>query len=133
MKYVLYTSVFDEFKYDPSIVCDIVLKARKENQKHNITGVLLFDGHVFTQYVEGENKDVDRLMENILFDERHKRVFIITVGETQQRLYETWELGYIDLSSLHDESKNVISRDDLNIKAFHKLIDRFVSGGIKLS
>jgi hypothetical protein len=129
MKYVLYTSVLDESKYDSSIVSDIVIKARKDNQKHNITGVLLFDGHVFTQYIEGDNKDVDSLIENILFDKRHKNVFIIAVGETKQRLYETWKLGYIDLSSQEHESKNVISKNDLNIKAFHMLIDRFVCGG----
>jgi hypothetical protein len=133
MKYVLYTSVLDKSKYDCSIVNEIVSKARNENQKHNITGVLLFDGLLFTQYIEGDNKDVDKLIENILFDKRHKNVFIITVGENQQRLYDSWELGYIDLRSLGEDSKNVISQNDLNIHAFHKLIDRFVSGGMKAS
>lgn len=133
MKYVFYTSVLDDSKYDSSIVSDIVFKARKKNQKNRITGVLLFDGHLFTQYIEGDNKDVDSLIENILLDKRHKSVYIISVGETQQRLYETWELGYIDLSGPEPGSKNLICKDDLNIKAFHKLIDRFVIGGMKLS
>ncbi len=126
MKFVLYTSNLNEPEYDPSIVCDIVRYARKENIKHSITGVLIFDGQTFTQYVEGHDDDVDRLFENIMFDERHKNVFVITVGTTTKRLYHKWELGFIDLTIQSDDSKNIISKDDLNPEAFHRLIDRFV-------
>jgi hypothetical protein len=128
MKFVLYTSALDQSKYDPSIVSDIIRHARKQNVKHSITGVLLFDGSTFTQYIEGQADGVDRLMEKILLDERHNRVFIITVGATQTRLYDKWELGYIDLTSQTSNPKNIISKKDLNVKAFHKLIDRFVVG-----
>jgi hypothetical protein len=126
MKFVLYTSVLDQTKYDPSIVSDIIKHARNENVKHGITGVLLFDGDSFTQYIEGQPDGVDRLMEKIMLDERHNRVFIITVGATQSRLYDKWELGYIDLTNQVSDPKNIVSKNDLNVKAFHKLIDRFV-------
>lgn len=122
----MYTSDLNQSRYDASIVCDIVKNARKGNLKHNVTGVLIFDGHTFTQYIEGHENDVDRLIQNILSEERHKSVFVISEGTIENRLYEKWELGFIDLTSQPVNSDGVIAKSDLNPAAFHRLIDRFV-------
>jgi hypothetical protein len=78
MRFVLYTSVLDASKYDASVLPDILNTVRRENLNHQVTSLLLFDGHQFTQYLEGEDDAVDSLIGNILFDKRHKN------GDKQQ-------------------------------------------------
>lgn len=80
MKFVLYTSVLNQEHYDVLAVPEIVRTARVENSIHGITGVLLFDGLNFTQYFEGDEATVDRLLANILRDKRHKNIVLVLTG-----------------------------------------------------
>ena len=54
-----------------SCVADIVKTARDFNQLHAITGVLIFDGQRFAQYIEGEAQAIDFLIGQLARDPRH--------------------------------------------------------------
>ena len=49
----------------------------RNNQKANITGILLCSGGIFFQILEGKEKVVDPLYEKILKDDRHKDIFCL--------------------------------------------------------
>ena len=67
---VLYTS-----ELEPSVrvsaIAGIVRRARAWNSAHDITGVLVFDGGRFCQYLEGPADEVHALALRISADARH--------------------------------------------------------------
>jgi hypothetical protein len=67
---ILYTS---ELAPEVSVtaIADIVRRARLRNAAHGITGVLVFDGGRFCQYVEGPPSAVHELAQRIAHDGRH--------------------------------------------------------------
>jgi hypothetical protein len=124
MKFVLYTSVLNQEHYDVLAVPDIVRTARVENSIHGITGVLLFDGLNFTQYFEGDEATVDRLLANILRDKRHKNIVLVLTGHQESRLYHDWGMGYIDISDNAIDIGGCIAAADFSVDVFKQKISR---------
>ena len=56
----------------------ITFDSSRFNERHNITGILLFDGEYFFQVLEGEGEPVDFLFEHIKNDSRHENVVKVT-------------------------------------------------------
>ncbi|RYZ95237.1 MAG: BLUF domain-containing protein, partial [Moraxellaceae bacterium] len=56
----------------------ILNKARAYNAGNNIHGVLFYGNNYFFQCLEGDEKRVDRLYQQILKDSRHKNVVLLT-------------------------------------------------------
>jgi len=66
---ILYASTTtDQFK--PKDIEDILSKARQENSKLNITGMLCFSSNYFLQCIEGSRANVNELYHKILNDKR---------------------------------------------------------------
>ena len=78
------------------------------NERHNITGVLLFDGKYFFQVLEGESEYVDALFEHIKADSRHSNVMKVTEVVVHKRDFGA---GYAGLSLLADFSPDKIKLD----------------------
>ncbi|APD84736.1 hypothetical protein BM527_00755 [Alteromonas sp. Mex14] len=62
------------------------------NERHNITGILLFDGEYFFQVLEGESEDVNFLFEHIKKDNRHENVVKVTEIVVHKRDFGDWHL-----------------------------------------
>jgi hypothetical protein len=77
-----------------SSVADIAGKSRIANQRHGITGLLIFDGMRYCQQLEGPQKQVLSLLEKIRHDPRHINVEIIHHGELASRRFRSFSLGY---------------------------------------
>lgn len=125
MKFVLYTSTLNQDDHDVLDVPDIIRTARRQNEVHHITGVLLFDGLSFTQYIEGDDEAVDQLTQNILDDKRHKSIVIIATGQLQSRSFAEWQMGYIDISDQVDEAAHSVAHASLNINTFKSMVERY--------
>lgn len=123
MKFVLYTSVLNQEQYDALAVPGIIKTARTENSNHGITGVLLFDGLNFTQYFEGEEADVDRLLDNILRDKRHKNIVTVLSGKLDARLYDDWGMGYVDITNQDIDINHCIEASDFSVNTFKQKIN----------
>jgi hypothetical protein len=76
----IYTSKLADSAH-PSCVADIVKIARNFNSQHDITGVLIFDGAHFCQYLEGPQHAVLKLIAQIEKDARHTDFNIKYHGE----------------------------------------------------
>lgn len=71
----------------------------RNNEREGITGLLMTEGGVFLQIVEGPPDAVDRLYERILADDRHRDVVLIASEEGAERLFPGWTMRVIDLKS----------------------------------
>jgi hypothetical protein len=72
---------------------NILAACKRNNAGLDITGVLLYSGTHFLQYLEGDYKEISGLYEKIKKDDRHKNVVLITTGPIKERTFPTWEMG----------------------------------------
>ena len=84
--------------HDASCVGAIVRTARAFNASHGITGVLLFDGERFCQYIEGPSPALDALVDRICEDPRHQNVTPLLQGPlSAARRYPDWSMAFSDV------------------------------------
>ena len=91
---LIYTSVLSPAT-PISEVSSIIRSSRNKNFSYCITGVLLFDGQHFCQYIEGEASHVNALTENIRKDSRNVNFKVICSHPAQgMRKFSNWRAGY---------------------------------------
>ncbi|WP_313312951.1 BLUF domain-containing protein [Pulveribacter sp.] len=84
--------------HSASCVGAIIKAARAFNATHGITGVLLFDGERFCQYIEGEPTTLDMLVQRIRQDARHKDVVTLLHEPLYGgRRYPSWSMAFSDV------------------------------------
>lgn len=77
---------------------DLYLKARINNLKNNITGILIYLDRNFLQVLEGEKKIVDATFKKICTDARHKNIFNIIDTPIDQRIFEDYNFGFTTIN-----------------------------------
>lgn len=81
------------------ILEEITSISQKHNTAKGITGMLLGIENKYLQYLEGDEKEVRELMENIKKDPRHKMVTQWVQGFTKNRVFSEWSMGSWMLSN----------------------------------
>src|SRR5450755_914080 len=76
---------------------DIVKKARINNLKNGLSGLLLFRSQIFFQLLEGAKKDVFNIFPKIARDGRHENIEVLFEAEIEgaPRIFPSWEMGLI--------------------------------------
>ncbi|MBP8277168.1 MAG: BLUF domain-containing protein [Propionivibrio sp.] len=85
---------------DARCVAPILGTARSRNAIHHATGVLVFDGERFGQYVEGEASNIRVLLSNLLRDQRHANILILADLPIAKRAFERFRMGYTDMDDV---------------------------------
>lgn len=126
--------------YTKDDLLQILNKSHVNNERENITGILLYKDGSIMQVLEGEAADVQRRYEIISKDPRHKDVILIGEEEVTERQFGDWSMGFRDLAdpdlfslpgynqflnkplALQDFSKNM--------GAARELVQLFATGGL---
>ncbi|MBX3586179.1 MAG: BLUF domain-containing protein [Ramlibacter sp.] len=90
---VLYTSTLSATA-GISVVPAILTVARARNQRDGVTGVLVFDGQNFCQYIEGERASIRACMDRIFDDTRHTDIELSHDGAIADRHFKRFLTGY---------------------------------------
>ncbi len=80
----------------------IVRKARQRNVELGLTGLLVFDGERFVQYLEGPRESIDTMHASLAADPRHV-AFTPLLDEASphaQRQFVGWSMAYADVMDL---------------------------------
>ncbi len=107
--------------------------ARKNNERLELTGLLVFGNGGFLQVFEGPDDAVDFLYEKLCADPRHE-MLMQSHRFTRERSFPEWRMGYVRLgqerksrisgfSSFFDSDFDTISVTGLDPTACH-LLDR---------
>ncbi|WP_185964317.1 BLUF domain-containing protein [Aliikangiella marina] len=75
----------------------ILSVARSNNEKNDVTGVLLYHLGIFLQVLEGAESTIDKLFSTISADKRHKRVIVLSDELIESRDFDNWRMGYINV------------------------------------
>lgn len=71
----------------------IIEQAIPRNKELNITGVLLSDGHLFIQYLEGPKKSLQLVYELILQSASHTKIKVLVDQPIKKREFPKWFMG----------------------------------------
>ncbi|MEP1489809.1 MAG: BLUF domain-containing protein [Algibacter sp.] len=72
----------------------LYLKAKANNQVHNVTGILIYKNQNFLQVLEGEETIVDATFNRIKSDSRHKNIFKVINTSIDERIFEDYNFGF---------------------------------------
>ncbi|GLR46383.1 BLUF domain-containing protein [Sphingomonas astaxanthinifaciens] len=83
---------------------DIGQTARDLNGLDGITGLLLFNGTHFLQWIEGAPEAIDDLMERLRRDPRHSAVEIRETELADERLFPDWSMKLVRVRTHYQEA-----------------------------
>ena len=106
-------------------VSRIVGSSRRRNAGDGITGLLVFDGDRFCQYVEGPPAAVSALNDRLDRDARHVRMEVLLEGPfAGPRRFSDWRLGYVDAVDADEIGAMRGLSGDAAMAAFERLLPR---------
>ena len=104
---VIYASAATQKMYAHELA-KLLQDARKNNEALDISGMLLFHNGSFLQILEGEEDAVETLVAKIKQDPRHKSFNLLLREEIEERDFEDWSMGYVDVSGLADQIQGFV-------------------------
>lgn len=84
---------------------DILRNARANNQKLDITGMLLYKGGNFMQVLEGAEESVKKLYAAIEKDPRHKGMTMLSEEKITERQFSKWEMAFQNLDEIPTQNE----------------------------
>jgi hypothetical protein len=98
MYLLVYVSSASELFSDEALI-ELLKKARENNHKLDITGMLLYKDGNFMQLLEGPKDAVLGLVSKIKLDPRHHGFLALLQQEQAQREFSDWEMGFKKLDA----------------------------------
>lgn len=99
MHLIVYTSeVVAGMGHIDHVLADIVGKAKLNNPRLGITGLLFYHNGRFLQIIEGRKDALERLMAAIEKDPRHRNMERLVDESIYQRSFEQWNMDSLNLS-----------------------------------
>lgn len=77
---------------------NLINKAKSNNTKNNITGILVYKNSNFLQVLEGHPKTVDTVFDKIRIDQRHQNIFKVINTTIDERFFEEYNFGFTVVS-----------------------------------
>ncbi|MEJ7731288.1 MAG: BLUF domain-containing protein [Polyangiaceae bacterium] len=74
----------------------LLRKARDNNRKLGVSGLLIHDAGSFFQVLEGRESVVDALFARIGSDARHGRVRVLRREQVPNASFEAWSMGFVE-------------------------------------
>lgn len=90
MKQLVYRS--QPFGFDRAGLAGILLTARRNNKRDDVTGALLCRHDLYLQLVEGPAATIDALFARIAADDRHSDVQVLLSHSVDERMFPRWEM-----------------------------------------
>jgi len=103
----------------------------RNNQKNEVTGVLLYSQSQFLQCIEGDFRVLSSLYDKIKRDSRHKEAVMIALNPVRERSFPSWQMAgkSVDLDKV--DFKNQMSYQEQ--KEFEDVLAGKSSSSIRVS
>jgi len=79
---------------------ELLRQARATNEKHQLTGMLLYKNSHFMQVLEGDESSVMEIFEKIIEDRRHKNIDTLRAEYISHRSFPDWTMGFRNIDTL---------------------------------
>jgi hypothetical protein len=98
------------------------IKAKSNNKKINVTGILLYIDGDFLQILEGEKEIVENLFELIKIDKRHKSIIIVYNNTIEKSEFPNWSMAFS--STDYKEIQKLQGFENITRKNMSKIDDK---------
>lgn len=78
-------------------VARILSQSRRNNMHRNLVGVLYYGNGCFFQCLEGNSDDIDRLLESLRRDPRHRDLEILSREPIDHLSFMDWNMKYVSV------------------------------------
>mgnify|MGYP006268040757 FL=1 len=130
MKRIMYISTTTR-KLSAEEVEEIGRKSTVNNAKVGVTGVLLSAHEFFFQIIEGEPENVDRVLNRIRGDVRHRDILILKAEHNvKERYFAKWSMRTVRLDGTGDLLLEAIRIMLENITESHRIIERYTQPAV---
>jgi hypothetical protein len=82
--------------FEPAQMTALLSQSRENNERHGLTGMLLFKHGRFMQVLEGADEDVRERYAVIAADSRHTDIKTLLDESIEQRRFPQWSMGLPD-------------------------------------
>jgi hypothetical protein len=109
----------------------IIKSARRWNPAHGITGLLVFGGGIFFQWLEGPRDSVMGLMRILNADTRHESIVPLTeTEEVRERMFPDWDMELVTPDDIRDVLADALGEatDPKHSAALTLLLEQLDSG-----
>ena len=72
---------------------DLLHRAKNNNDRNGITGILIHDRRRYYQYLEGEEAQVEATFARISLDKRHQAIIRLKSGTINRRQFPEWAMA----------------------------------------
>lgn len=94
---------------DETDIDTLVTQARKNNERLEITGLLLFNGLNFLQTLEGPRDALEHVFAAIAGDPRHHGVVRVQADDATERAFADWAMAYSPVGRAGSDAKGFAS------------------------
>jgi len=117
---------------DAQEVCRIREQSRANNLRDGITGLLVFDGQAFCQFVEGGEPLMAALLTRLERDPRHRNMRVLRFGRMAgARRFPAWRLGYAYCADPSAIAQMRTTFDVAAVAAFEGWATQLTRGGVE--
>jgi hypothetical protein len=116
---------------DDADVARIIETSRRMNPSNGITGMLVFGGGIFFQWLEGPRDNVTQLMRHLQSDPRHHDIVSLsTTEEVRERLFPDWDMELVTNADIRDVLVDAMdtAKDAKNSQALKLLLAQLDAG-----
>ena len=115
---------------DAAVDC-IIESARRLNPARGITGLLVYGGGLFFQWLEGPRHSILELMDTLKTDPRHESIVSLSVTEeVRERLFPDWDMELVTGTDIRDVLVDALehAKDKKSAASLHQLLAQLDSG-----
>ena len=99
MYQVIYSSAATTPLTDAELA-SLLLRARTNNLRLGVSGLLLHHDGSFLQVLEGDRAVLEALFASICLDKRHNRIVKLLEREVEERHFAEWKMGFVSVGNL---------------------------------
>lgn len=119
--------------FTPSDLRELLEKARTNNTRIQVTGLLLYHNLSFFQILEGAQEHVLPLFTQIGKDKRHDNVLLLSKKTVEERNFGEWCMGFIDINTTAGKLPGFVKileakSSFLDLQGDVKLVARLIDG-----
>lgn len=85
-------------EFDSDALLQLLERARENNARMNVSGMLLYSDGTFLQVLEGDPEVVEALYDKIGQDERHTDTRVLLRTDDEARAFGDWTMGFVKAS-----------------------------------
>ena len=119
---------------DDADVARIIETSHRRNPERGITGLLVFGGGIFFQWLEGPRDTVTELLAILKTDNRHESVVVLSeTEEVRERLFPNWDMELVTTDDIRDVLEDALdtATDTKNADVLRELLAQLDSGSLR--